>query len=110
MRPAWALRHTQLLAPSPTGNLICLEFPRHKDPSSSGPPFSSASEAYQEHLSHPGEDIPYDDKGVIKSDPLIEPSQNALERILHWQPSRTHDVGKVNGEVQDRVSVWRRRN
>ncbi|GFF22668.1 probable thiol methyltransferase 2 [Aspergillus lentulus] len=38
MRPQWALRHTQLLADSPRGHLICLEFPRHKDTSLQGPP------------------------------------------------------------------------
>ncbi|PKX93478.1 S-adenosyl-L-methionine-dependent methyltransferase [Aspergillus novofumigatus IBT 16806] len=32
LRPKWALRHTELLAPPPAGNLICLESPRHKDP------------------------------------------------------------------------------
>lgn len=110
MRPQWALRHSELLAPSPLGNLICLEFPRHKGPLSSGPPFSSSSEAYLEHLSHPGEDIPYDDKGLVQADPLREPSPNGLERVLFWEPARTHDVGKgQNGEVYDRVSVWRRR-
>lgn len=110
MRPKWALRQTQLLAPSPAGNLICLEFPRQKDPSVAGPPFGSSSEAYLEHLSHPGEDIPYDDKGLVKGDPLREPSQNGLERVLYWQPTRTHEVGKgKDGDVYDRVSVWRRR-
>ena len=110
MRPGWALRQTELLAPSPSGNLICLEFPRHKDSLASGPPFSSSSEAYLEHLSHPGEDIPYDDKKLVKSDPLREPSPNGLERVLYWQPARTHQVGKSqDGEVHDRVSVWRRR-
>ncbi|RMJ22062.1 Thiol methyltransferase [Aspergillus sp. HF37] len=110
MRPQWALRQAQLLAPSPAGNLICLEFPRHKDPSLGGPPFFSASEAYLEHLSHPGEDIPYDDKGFVKSDRLRAPSDNGLERVLHWEPTRTHDVGKgKDGGIHDRVSVWRRR-
>lgn len=64
-----------------------------------------------EHLSHPGEDIPYDTKGRIKSNPLREPSEIGLERVAHWQPSRTHEVGKdEKGEIHDRVSIWRRRN
>ncbi|KAG2418137.1 hypothetical protein HFD88_001238 [Aspergillus terreus] len=110
MRPDWALRHTQLLAPSPNGNLICLEFPRHKDPSKPGPPWGSSSEAYMEHLSHPGEKIPYDSSGRCKSDPLRETSEQGLERVAYWQPARTHEVGKdAEGEIQDRVSVWRRR-
>jgi hypothetical protein len=110
MRPKWAHRHTQLLAPSPAGNLICLEFPRHKDPQEPGPPFASPSEAYVAHLSHPGEDIPYDAKGVVKHDPLREPSQGGLERVAYWQPERTHVVGQgENGVIHDRVSIWRRR-
>ncbi|GCB26386.1 probable thiol methyltransferase 2 [Aspergillus awamori] len=110
MRPDWALRHTQLLAPSPHGNLICLEYPRHKDPSLPGPPFGLSSEAYMEHLSHPGEQVSYDAQGRCRGDPLREPSDRGLERVAYWQPARTHEVGKdANGEVQDRVSIWRRR-
>ncbi|KAL2852430.1 S-adenosyl-L-methionine-dependent methyltransferase [Aspergillus pseudoustus] len=110
MRPAWALRHTQLLAPSPQGNLVCLEFPRHKDPLQHGPPYSCPSEAYMEHLSHPGEELAYDAKGRIKSDPLREASPSGLERVAYWQPARTHDFGtSEEGEVLDRVSIWRRR-
>lgn len=37
MRPAWALRYTQLLAKD--GRLVCLEFPTYKAPSTGGPPF-----------------------------------------------------------------------
>ncbi|KAL4921687.1 S-adenosyl-L-methionine-dependent methyltransferase [Aspergillus aurantiobrunneus] len=110
MRPAWALRHTQLLVPSPQGNLVCLEFPRHKDPLQHGPPYSAPSEAYMEHLSHPGEEIAYDERGRCKSDPLRESSQLGLERVAHWQPAKTHDFGtSEEGEVLDRVSIWRRR-
>ncbi|KAL3446661.1 thiol methyltransferase [Aspergillus insuetus] len=108
LRPAWALRHTQLLAPSPQGNLICLEFPRHKDPLQHGPPYSSPSEAYMEHLSHPGEELAYDAKGRIKSNPLRETSPLGLERVAYWQPAKTHDFGtSEDGEVFDRVSIWR---
>ncbi|OQE24277.1 hypothetical protein PENSTE_c007G02202 [Penicillium steckii] len=111
MRPKWALRHTQLLSPSPAGNLICLEFPRHKDPKAAGPPYPSSSEAYMEHLSHPGEDIPYNEQGLIKQDPLRAPSKAGLERVAYWQPERTHETGQgENGKIEDRVSIWRRRN
>ncbi|BCS24557.1 putative thiol methyltransferase [Aspergillus puulaauensis] len=110
MRPAWALRHSQILAPSPKGNLVCLEFPRHKDPLQHGPPYASPSEAYMEHLSHPGEKIAYDAKGYCKTNPLREPSQQGLERVAYWQPAKTHDFGtSEQGEVLDRVSIWRRR-
>ncbi|KAF4768589.1 hypothetical protein N7455_012370 [Penicillium solitum] len=111
MRPKWALRQTQLLAPSPTGNLICLEFPRHKDPQAPGPPYASPSEAYVAHLSHPGEQVPYDAKGVVKHEPLRAPSKDGLERVAYWKPERTHEVGQgENGVIHDRVSIWRRRN
>ncbi|KAJ5823447.1 TPMT family [Penicillium robsamsonii] len=111
MRPKWALRQTQLLASSPTGNLICLEFPRHKDPQATGPPFASPSEAYVAHLSHPGEEVPYDAKGVVKHEPLRAPSKAGLERVAYWTPERTHEVGQgENGVIHDRVSIWRRRN
>ncbi|GAD95594.1 thiol methyltransferase [Paecilomyces variotii No. 5] len=110
MRPKWALRHTQLLAPAPRGNLICLEFPTHKDPLAPGPPFAAPSDAYMEHLSYPGEEIPYDDKGRIKANLLRPANDNGMERVSFWQPERTHDKGKdATGEVRDRVSVWRLR-
>ncbi|OOF95105.1 hypothetical protein ASPCADRAFT_405994 [Aspergillus carbonarius ITEM 5010] len=110
MRPDWALRHTHLLAPSPRGNLICLEYPRHKEPSLPGPPFGLSSEAYMEHLSHPGEQISYDAQGRCRMDPLREPSERGLERVAYWKPARTHEAGKnANGEIQDRVSIWRQR-
>lgn len=111
LRPKWALRHTHLLAPSPSGNLICLEFPRHKDPQALGPPYASSSEAYVAHLSHPGEEVPYDASGIVKHEPLRAPSKAGLERVAYWQPERTHEVGRgENGVIHDRVSIWRRRN
>ncbi|KAJ5217155.1 hypothetical protein N7468_010163 [Penicillium chermesinum] len=111
MRPRWALRQTQLLAPSPSGNLICLEFPRHKSPSEAGPPWASPSEAYMEHLSHPGEEVHYNDQGLVKENPLQPPSKAGLERVAFWQPERTHEKGQgKDGVIHDRVSIWRRRN
>jgi hypothetical protein len=111
LRPKWALRHTELLAPSPAGNLICLESPRHKNPLAPGPPFASPSEVYLAHLSYPGEKISYNDKGLVNADPLREPSKTGLERVAHWQPERTHTVGQGdNGVIHDRVSIWRRRD
>ncbi|KAK2768648.1 hypothetical protein FQN54_000504 [Arachnomyces sp. PD_36] len=110
LRPTWALRMTQLLAPSPRGNLICLEFPTTKAPSASGPPFASPPEVYMEHLSHPGEDIVYGDNGKVRMDPLREPSEKGLERVVHWQPENTHSVGKdEEGNVRDWLAIWRRR-
>ncbi|KAK2739852.1 hypothetical protein FQN57_006428 [Myotisia sp. PD_48] len=106
LRPKWALRHSQLLAPR--GNLICLEFPTTKNPGDGGPPYCSTPAAYVEHLSHPGEDVPYDEKGYVKPNPLREISSDGLERVEHWQPEQTNNIGKDrNGNVLDWVSIWR---
>ncbi|KAJ6784571.1 hypothetical protein PWT90_06491 [Aphanocladium album] len=113
LRPSWALRHTELLASSPAaGSLICLESPRGKDPLAPGPPFASPSEAYAAHLSRPGETIRYGDDGLVVggADPSPEAAAAGLERVAHWQPERTHAVGRdENGVVDDRISIWRRR-
>lgn len=110
MRKDWARRMTELLRPSPQANLICLEFPTGKPAKSGGPPYSSPSKAYFEHLSHPGENVPYDEEGNVKMNPLAPSSPNALERVGHWHPADTHKVGKdKDGIVEDYISVWRHR-
>jgi len=104
------MRMSQLLGPSPRANLICLEFPTTKDPKTGGPPWSSPSKAYMEHLSHPGENIPYDADGNVKFNPLAEASPDGLERVAHWKPSDTHKIGKDDdGNVRDMIAVWRHR-
>ncbi|KAF2871475.1 S-adenosyl-L-methionine-dependent methyltransferase [Massariosphaeria phaeospora] len=103
LRAAWALRMTELL--SPNGALICLEFPTHKPATSGGPPWSCPPIVHQELFKRPGEDISYDETGkAISSDK--ERSDNALARVAHWKPRRTHDAGTIDGEVRDSVSVW----
>ncbi len=103
MRPAWALRTSQLLAPD--GRLICLEFPTYKVPSTAGPPWGVTPATYVEHLKRPGEKIPYNEEGYVVEETEQPPNEHALERIAHWQPARTHEVGKGT----DRVSIWRHR-
>lgn len=105
MRPAWAQRMSQLLSKKPSGCLICLEFPTYKDPSTGGPPYGLTSQTYVEHLSHPGEEIPYDESGHIVAGARGQPSAKGLERVDHWQPERTHEIGKGT----DWISVWRHR-
>ena len=98
---------SQLLGPAPHSNLICLEFPTYKSPSTGGPPFGSPPEVYMEHLSHPGKDVPYEE-GYVQTNAIKEATEDALVRIAHWQPKRTHEVGKdENGSVRDFVAVWR---
>ena len=101
-RPGWALRMSQLLISD--GDLICIEFPSTKDPKLGGPPYSLPPSVYVEHLTHPGQEIPYDDEsGYIKEGESGPDSPNALKRMAHWRPVRTHEIGKG----QDLASIWR---
>lgn len=60
-----------------------------------------------EHLSHPGKAIPYE-AGDIQTSSIREATKDALIRIAHWQPKRTHEIGKdEKGNVRDFVAVWR---
>lgn len=106
MRPAWALRMSQLL--SETGQLICIEFPSNKDPKLGGPPFSLPPPVYVEHLGHPGEVLPYDEgTGHVLEGSSSKENAAALKRIAHWQPVRTHEIGiGPDGKVVDWISVW----
>lgn len=99
---------SQLLGPEPYCNLICLEFPTYKLPSTGGPPFGSPPEAYFEHLGHPGVQIPYDEDGNVQTGTIKETTKDDLVRVAHWQPKSTHDVGKdADGNVLDFIAVWR---
>ena len=95
---------SQLLAPSPAV-LICLEFPTYKDPSAGGPLFALPSAVYLQHLSRPGETIPYDEKGYVVEQTTLEANQKGLIRIAHWKAKRTHKIG----EWTDHISIWRHR-
>ena len=98
----------QLLGPAPQSNLICLEFPTYKPLPTGGPPFGSSPEAYAAHLTHPGQQIPYDDEGHVQNNAFDEATEDALVRVAHWHPRRTHEVGKdENGNVRDYVAIWR---
>ncbi len=101
MRPQWAATLARLL--SPTGRLICVEFPTTKPVDSGGPPWGLPEEVYLGHLGKPGEKLAYGDdcRIVIDKNDLVGP--DGLERIAHWQPQRTHEAGKG----KDWVSVWR---
>lgn len=96
---------SELLAPKSQGHLICIEFPTYKDPMTGGPPYGLPPKVYVEHLSHPGKKLPYDDEGHVKEGVSEQAGPEALERIGHWQPERTHAIGKGT----DWVSVWRHR-
>ena len=90
----------QLLAPQ--GSLICIEFPSAKDPLIGGPPFALPPQVYTEHLAHPGKELPYNEKGRVEEGVSGPKSPDALTKFAHWQPQRTHEIGKG----QDWVSIW----
>ena len=95
---------SQLLAED--GRLICLEFPSAKDPKLNGPPWALPPAVYEQHLSKPGEKLPYDaESGSIIEDSPRRRNDNGLTRVAHWQPIRTHDIGKDT----DWISIWRHR-
>lgn len=61
-----------------------------------------------EHLSHPGRQILYDEQGQVQTSGSDEAAEDALVRVAHWQPKRTHEIGKdENGNVRDFVAIWR---
>ena len=94
---------SQLLASD--GTLVCVEFPSAKDPKIGGPPYALPPPVYVEHLTHPGKEIEYDgDTGHVREGVSGPSSPAAFHRIDHWQPARTHEIGKG----QDWVSLCKR--
>ncbi len=104
-RPDWALRTSQLLNRSSEARLICVEFPTYKAPSTGGPPFGLTPDVYVSHLSRPGEHVPYTPQGYPEESSSSKEGidgKSGLVRLDHWQPERTHAIGKGT----DWVSVW----
>lgn len=101
LRPKWSKRMSELLAPE--GSLICLEFPLAKSPKAGGPPHGLSSELYVQLFKQPGEDVKYDEDGHAVDDKRALDDRRGLVRVAHWQPERTHQVGKGT----DMVSIWK---
>ena len=105
MRAAWSRRMSSLLSYS--GLLIALEFPTTKPAEAGGPPFACPPQLYVELLSYPGQDVSYSDSGQVVESQSKELGDGSLKRVDHWQPARTHAIGRnEKGEVTDWVSVW----
>jgi SAM-dependent methyltransferase len=106
LRPAWSARLCELLAPK--GRLVCLEFPTYKPPSTGGPPWALPPQMYLAHLTRPGDILPYGEDGELLESKLKEPNKKGLQRIAHFQPQRTHEIGySQDGKVTDWIGVWR---
>lgn len=93
MRKDWARRISELLSPS--GVLVCLEFPLYKDLRDIGPPWGLAG-VYWNILAQGG-------TGLI-SEPGEESGAHAgrFKRVLYFKPPRSYE----NGRGTDMVSVW----
>lgn len=117
LRPAWAKRMSELLAPD--GFLVCLEWPLQKSPKEGGPPHGLSAELYEELLRKPGQEVEYDDDDhdgegyvvVSAGDSTTSGgggddgrAKNALVRLERYRPSRTHEAGKDS----DYISIWKR--
>ncbi|KAK1507831.1 thiopurine S-methyltransferase family protein [Colletotrichum costaricense] len=99
MRKDWAKRMHELL--SPTGVLVCLEFPLYKDLNLLGPPWG-LNGVYWNLLAEGGD-------GMIK-EPLLEnldrkASAGSFKRVSYFKPPRSYK----NGKGTDMVSVWARK-
>ena len=96
MRKDWARRMSELL--SPTGVLICLEFPMWKPLKAQGPPWGLKG-VHWNLLSKGGDGV------VDESGQLIEPDtkQGSFERVIYWKPPLSFEQSR--GE--DMISVWK---
>ena len=101
LRPKWAARMSELL--SPTGRLICMEYPIGKSLKSGGPPHGVSSEMYEQLLAKPGQEVKYNLSGSVCEDRSGDKADNALIKVEHWKPERTF----AEQENKIMVSVWR---
>jgi hypothetical protein len=96
MRKDWAMRMKALL--SPTGVLVCLEFPMWKPLKAKGPPWGLKG-VHWNLLADGGDGL------VGESGTLIESGreQGAFERVIYWHPPESFEQSR--GE--DMISAWK---
>lgn len=99
MRPKWASRMADLL--SPTGMLVCLEFPLYKSPTLPGPPWG-LNGVYWNLLVEGGTGI-VSENGDGVSDGQTE---GQFLRLLHIKPARSYE----NGRGTDMLGVYVKKN
>jgi len=100
LRPRWAKRMSQLLAPD--GRLICAEYPLGKPPSSGGPPHGLERALYEQLFARPGEEVTYNGSGSVVEDRSGEKADAALVKVDEWVPERSFEG--MQGKIW--VSVW----
>ena len=88
---------------SPSGRLICMEYPLGKSPKLGGPPHGVESELYEQLLAKPGQEVNYNLSGSVCEDRSGDKTDNALVKTEHWTPERTFE----GQEKQLKVSVWK---
>lgn len=98
MRRDWAQRMSQLL--SPTGKLICLEFPMWKPLTAQGPPWG-LNGVHWNILAEGGTGV-VDDAGSL-SKPNGE--AGACERVAYWKPPTSFEQSRK----EDMISIWKLR-
>ncbi|KAK5168209.1 uncharacterized protein LTR77_006778 [Saxophila tyrrhenica] len=101
MRPRWAARMSELL--SPTGTLVCMEFPLGKDPNLGGPPHGLTHDLYEQLFAKPGNEVRYNISGHVCADRSGETTESALVRVETWSPERCFE----GQEKSTTVSLWR---
>lgn len=96
MRKDWARRMADLLSPS--GLLICLEFPMWKPLKAQGPPWGL--NGVYSNLLRDGADGLVDESGQLTAS---REDQGIFERILYWSPPQSFEQGRE----EDMISIWK---
>lgn len=94
MRKDWARRMSELLSPS--GVLVCLEFPLFKEPGEPGPPWPLRG-VYWDLLAKGGDGLV---SGEAKE---TEPGKGLFVLEERYKPSQSYTQGRGT----DMLSVWR---
>jgi methyl halide transferase len=97
MRQGWARRMQELLSPS--GILVCLEFPLYKDLNAVGPPWGLKG-VYWDLLAEGKDGILRNSGSRAEGQPA---QQGPCERVLYYKPERSYDQGRGT----DMISVWK---
>jgi hypothetical protein len=96
MRKDWAQRMKALL--SPTGVLVCLEFPMFKPLKAPGPPWG-LKDVHWNLLADGGDGLVDASGNLVGSGQ----EQGVFERVVYWHPPESFERGR--GE--DMISVWK---